>query len=262
MSSNTILVFSDKPALVKELLSEARRQAASLGWAVAVVGLGKNASALADLGADVLYQVDVDDRNPELVAISTYRAISIDGFGHCPALFCIVWMLPVSPECSTGVRPPPSGPSGSPAAGLPPAGRSLSCGTNVPEAPDNEPSPPTRPPATARKGAPDNRSNISASSENVAISSPGVKNLSIPRTVFDELRDPVGRAFESTHVGALAQDLRMDVERNPMACVHPTHPVVRDGRAKAPRIAPEQAVMKEIVADHRRPESAFQEESR
>lgn len=74
MSSNTILVFSDKPALVKELLGEARRQAASLGWAVAVVGLGKNASALADLGADVLYQVDVDDRNPELVLSALHAA--------------------------------------------------------------------------------------------------------------------------------------------------------------------------------------------
>jgi electron transfer flavoprotein alpha subunit len=67
MSSKTILVFSDQPALFKELLGEARRQAASLGWAVAAVGLGKNASRLADLGADVLYQVDIDDRNPELV---------------------------------------------------------------------------------------------------------------------------------------------------------------------------------------------------
>jgi len=74
MSSNTILVFSDKPAPVKELLGEARRQAASLGWAVAVVGLGKNASALADLGADVLYQVDVDDRNPELVLSALHAA--------------------------------------------------------------------------------------------------------------------------------------------------------------------------------------------
>ena len=31
------------------------------------MGLGKDVSLLADLGADVLYQVDVDDRNPELV---------------------------------------------------------------------------------------------------------------------------------------------------------------------------------------------------
>ena len=75
MSSNTILVFSDKPALVKELLGEARRQAASLRWAVAVVGLGKNTSALADLGADVLYQVDVDDRNPELVLSALHAAV-------------------------------------------------------------------------------------------------------------------------------------------------------------------------------------------
>ena len=41
MSSNTILVFSEKPALLRELLGEARQQADVLGWTVAAVGLGK-----------------------------------------------------------------------------------------------------------------------------------------------------------------------------------------------------------------------------
>jgi electron transfer flavoprotein alpha subunit len=75
MSSNMILVFSDQPALFKELLGEARRQAASAGWAVAAVTLGKNTSALADLGADVLYQVEVDDRNPEQVFSALLAAV-------------------------------------------------------------------------------------------------------------------------------------------------------------------------------------------
>ena len=43
MSSNTILVFSEKPALLQELLGEARRQAAALAGQVAAVGLGKDA---------------------------------------------------------------------------------------------------------------------------------------------------------------------------------------------------------------------------
>lgn len=74
MSSNTILVFSENLALLHELLSEARRQAAVNGWTVAAVGLGKDVSALVELGADVLYQIDVDGRNPELVATALVAA--------------------------------------------------------------------------------------------------------------------------------------------------------------------------------------------
>lgn len=76
MSPNTILVYSEKPALLRELLGEARRQAIAVGWKVAALVLGKNVSALADLGADVLYQIDVDDRNPELVTASLTTAIA------------------------------------------------------------------------------------------------------------------------------------------------------------------------------------------
>jgi electron transfer flavoprotein alpha subunit len=67
MSSNTILVYSEQPTLLRELLSEARRQSATLGWTVAAVALGKDVAALVGLGEDVLYQIDVDDRDPELV---------------------------------------------------------------------------------------------------------------------------------------------------------------------------------------------------
>ncbi len=74
MSSNTFLVFSEKTSLLQELLGEARRQAAALGWKVAAVGLGKDVSALAELGADVLYQVDVDAHNPELVTAALAAA--------------------------------------------------------------------------------------------------------------------------------------------------------------------------------------------
>jgi len=74
MSSNTILVFCEKPTLFQELLSEARRHAASIGWTVAAVGLGKDVSALVELGADVVYQGDVDDRNPEMVTSALLAA--------------------------------------------------------------------------------------------------------------------------------------------------------------------------------------------
>jgi electron transfer flavoprotein alpha subunit len=74
MSANTFLVFSEKTSLLQELLGEARRQAAALGWKVAAVGLGKDVSALAELGADVLYQVDVDEHNPELVTAALAAA--------------------------------------------------------------------------------------------------------------------------------------------------------------------------------------------
>jgi electron transfer flavoprotein alpha subunit len=76
MSSNTILVYSEKPALLVELLGEARRQAAVHGSQVAAVVLEKDAPAAADSGADVLYKVAVDDRNPELVAAALSSAIA------------------------------------------------------------------------------------------------------------------------------------------------------------------------------------------
>ena len=65
MSTNTILVFSEKPALLKELLSEAHQRASSLGWCVASMALGKENPA--DQGEDFIYRVDVDARDPELV---------------------------------------------------------------------------------------------------------------------------------------------------------------------------------------------------
>jgi electron transfer flavoprotein alpha subunit len=76
MSADTILVFSEKPGLLQELLGEARRQAAQLGWKVAAVGLGKDVSGLAEAGADVLYQIDVDARHPELVTSALLAAVA------------------------------------------------------------------------------------------------------------------------------------------------------------------------------------------
>lgn len=68
MSANSILVFSENISLVEQLLGEARRQADQLDWQVAVVGIGPDVEALTGLGADRLYQVDGDLRNPESVA--------------------------------------------------------------------------------------------------------------------------------------------------------------------------------------------------
>jgi electron transfer flavoprotein alpha subunit len=73
MSSGTILVFSEKPALLRELLGEAHRQAKALGWCVAAVRLGKD--SFANQGEDVSYKADVDVRDPELVMAALADAV-------------------------------------------------------------------------------------------------------------------------------------------------------------------------------------------
>jgi electron transfer flavoprotein alpha subunit len=73
MSANTILVFSEKPALSQELLGEALRQAAPLGWCVASVRLGKD--NFASQGEAATYQADVDVRDPELVMAALTEAV-------------------------------------------------------------------------------------------------------------------------------------------------------------------------------------------
>jgi electron transfer flavoprotein alpha subunit len=83
MSANTILVFSEKPALLQELLSEALRQAAPLGWGVASVQLGKD--TFASQGETVIYQADVDVRDPELVTAALSEAVR----QAQPALFLV-----------------------------------------------------------------------------------------------------------------------------------------------------------------------------
>ena len=74
MSSKTILVFSEKPQLLSELIGEARCKADPRGWRVAAVALGKEVSALTNLGADVLYQIDADVHNPEIVTAALAAA--------------------------------------------------------------------------------------------------------------------------------------------------------------------------------------------
>jgi len=76
MSSNTILVYCEKPALLRELLGKARQQADALGWAVAAVDFRKEGAALGEMGADVVYQVAADDRNPEAVVAALAAAES------------------------------------------------------------------------------------------------------------------------------------------------------------------------------------------
>lgn len=68
MESNTILVFSEKPALLRELLGEARRKADALEWTVAAIDFEAEGADLAQAGADVIYHVDADVRDPETVA--------------------------------------------------------------------------------------------------------------------------------------------------------------------------------------------------
>jgi electron transfer flavoprotein alpha subunit len=76
MSSSTILVYSEKPALLRELLGKARQQADALGWAVAAVDFSKEGAALGEMGADVVYQVASDDRNPEAVVAALAAVLS------------------------------------------------------------------------------------------------------------------------------------------------------------------------------------------
>ncbi len=65
MAPNTILVFSEKPALLQQLLGKARQQADVLGWSVAALSSAQEAAGLGEAGADVVYQVEGDLRNPE-----------------------------------------------------------------------------------------------------------------------------------------------------------------------------------------------------
>lgn len=75
MEPNTILVFSEKPTLLRELLGKARQMADGLGWTVGVVDFGEEGAALAGNGADVIYQVDANKRNPEIVLAMLNAAI-------------------------------------------------------------------------------------------------------------------------------------------------------------------------------------------
>ena len=85
MSSNTILVFSEKSSLLGELLGKARQQADALGWAVAALVMNTNKPALGELGADVVYQCEADEHNPEVVAAALTAAA---GQAH-PGVFLI-----------------------------------------------------------------------------------------------------------------------------------------------------------------------------
>ncbi len=59
MTANTILVFSEKDALRRELLGQARQQADALDWQVAAVVFDGDpaAASLGDTGADVVYPI-------------------------------------------------------------------------------------------------------------------------------------------------------------------------------------------------------------
>jgi electron transfer flavoprotein alpha subunit len=83
MSANTILVFSEKPALMAALLNKARQQADSLGWVVAAIALDVNGAPLGDLGADVVYQCRADERNPEVVVAAITAAAELAQPGLC-----------------------------------------------------------------------------------------------------------------------------------------------------------------------------------
>ncbi|HUI87201.1 MAG TPA: electron transfer flavoprotein subunit alpha/FixB family protein [Anaerolineales bacterium] len=74
MNSQAILVFSEDADLLKELVSGAKQGTKAQDWRIAAVGVGKEASALANLGEDVLYQVDVDVHNPELLTAALEAA--------------------------------------------------------------------------------------------------------------------------------------------------------------------------------------------
>ena len=65
MSSNTILVFSEKPVIMNELLGAARRQSDDLGWSVSAIDLTGGSEDLGEYGADVVYKADTDASNPD-----------------------------------------------------------------------------------------------------------------------------------------------------------------------------------------------------
>jgi electron transfer flavoprotein alpha subunit len=78
MSANTILVFSEKQTLLKELLGQASKQAQALGWSVAALALGVDAEGDGPgmAGADVIYTCQVDARQPELAAAALGAAMA------------------------------------------------------------------------------------------------------------------------------------------------------------------------------------------
>lgn len=75
MGSKTILVFSENPTLLRQLVGKAYRQARELGWKVSVVDFGKEGTTLGEMGVDVIYQVNADKRDPETV-ISVLTAVA------------------------------------------------------------------------------------------------------------------------------------------------------------------------------------------
>ncbi len=85
MSADTCFVFSDKPALLAELLGKARLQADALGGTVAALVLGAAGPNLGELGADVVYQCDADPRHPELATAALVAAL-----GQVQPLVCLV----------------------------------------------------------------------------------------------------------------------------------------------------------------------------
>ena len=61
MAVKDILVCSENPGLLREMLAKARKEADTLNWTVLALPLGKgdgDATSLATAGADVVYQVD------------------------------------------------------------------------------------------------------------------------------------------------------------------------------------------------------------
>jgi electron transfer flavoprotein alpha subunit len=67
--ADQILVWSEKPELLNELLGEARRKADALGWSVAAVQIGETQADPGSAGADTVYRVEVgagSAANPEV----------------------------------------------------------------------------------------------------------------------------------------------------------------------------------------------------
>jgi electron transfer flavoprotein alpha subunit len=67
MTAKTILVFSEKPVVMQELLGKARKQADVMGWNVAALGLAEDAGTLGQAGADVIYQTAENVNDPERI---------------------------------------------------------------------------------------------------------------------------------------------------------------------------------------------------
>jgi electron transfer flavoprotein alpha subunit len=77
-----ILVWSDQPALVRELTSEARRLADTAGWRVVVCSVGHvgadDGAALASVGADVVYSIETDTPTAE-TCVEALAATTVRG---------------------------------------------------------------------------------------------------------------------------------------------------------------------------------------